>query len=341
MISTLDKSERRVIRKIQTTIYFLEKIKRPEYFEFMRLRDMQKTLRNNLEKFAYEFNSSSNNYRIENIQESNISAQALSKIDALQESFSEILSTNTIMNSIVDSMTVDVNLYSKFSTSVAQAKKMSEGIFVVLNSMIPEQDPDNFSIKLPDMESFGDFAELVNDFNNVIFNPLTRIGENVILREFDVGSRWIDIKFKAITGSLLFVQLIKFSFEIYRNDYQKAKSINLTLDMIKSGSEQIDTLHKLRKDQMEAEKTSSSSTVMGKLKESEKVKKMTQSELNELQNSVHFSIDHLVKLIDKGLEVYHAIDAPEEVQKALPDFSKKLEYLNTQKLLDSKEVSNQ
>ena len=73
--------------------------------------------------------------------------------------------------------------------------------------------------------------------------------------------------------------------------------------------------------------------IIKEIKEMEDFLLTDNGELSELQTAIKLSMDVLEKHIDKGLEVYHALNKPEEERYKLPDFTKLFELKQPQKLI--------
>lgn len=65
-----------------------------------------------------------------------------------------------------------------------------------------------------------------------------------------------------------------------------------------------------------------------------------EGDLSELKTAIKISIDFMERHIDKGLEVYHVLDKPEDERYKLPDFTKLIELKQPQKLITDNTEDN-
>lgn len=85
--------------------------------------------------------------------------------------------------------------------------------------MYPELSEFSISIKIPDEYTLGEIGEYFNDLQKTVYPLLIdkRIDGDFILKNFDTGSKWIDIVVKNAPALLLIIGLMKEASEVAVN----------------------------------------------------------------------------------------------------------------------------
>lgn len=234
---------------------------------------------------------------------------------------------------IDDRISVQKHIADPLKLRIQEFEKELLTLKRILDNLLNEQDELTLSIKLYEFENFKEFSDFCNSFNKKILEPLRRINEEVKVGEFEIGSRWINI----IVGTTLGVQLLTYTFhsafDILIHDYQKFKIVQ---NMVSAYEEQNERLNDFN-DFLEAEKSKlfyeKSEDIFNLLKENDDFSLEKEEEINEFKNSIKISLEESYKLIDKGLELYQALDVPSEKRYELPNYKELIPYKKDTKYL--------
>jgi hypothetical protein len=203
----------------------------------------------------------------------------------------------------------------------------------LITQIIRPQNKFTISFKLYNFENFSEFTDFCDDLNKKILIPLKRLNIDIQLGELEMGSKWLSVVFGIGLGVMLTTAIVRQAFDILIHDYEKlrvAKSITNSLDM---GNELIEEYNKKISEYMEKIRYEKADQVVEEIKETGGFPSLDDGELSELRTAVKLSIDLMEKHIDKGLEVYQALDIKENERYELPDFTKLLEAKQPQKLI--------
>lgn len=171
-----------------------------------------------------------------------------------------------------------------------------------------------FDVKMPPTDDFSEFVKNIDMFQKVLNQCpyLTIDGESVKIQSVDTGSIWLKFAVVATSTSLILSNLATIVDKCV-----KIQSHYITIQ------QQEEMLHRMQL------KNDTLSVVVDANKQcynwmvdnaaTELEQEIPNVELsNEDKERVKMSIDNLVKLIDKGMEIYASIDAPEEVKDLFP-----------------------
>jgi hypothetical protein len=121
--------------------------------------------------------------------------------------------------------------------------------------------------------------------------------------------------------------------DIMANDIIKREIIDS--EDSKKAKKEIDRIYKKLERIKENEIQERTKVVLQDIGECEEIKKLDEAALSELNNSIGISMKLLSKHIDKGLEVYQALNVDEAHRYKLPDFKELLLAKEPMKLLDN------
>lgn len=205
----------------------------------------------------------------------------------------------------------------------------------LLREIVKEQDSDTISLKLHDMTEFKEFVDFNEDLYKIILRPLTYCGIEIEVGELEEGSRWQSFITHSFIGLALITSIFRSASDFMLYDVQKQRVINQVVETyIEIGKSETE-LEELKKSFDEARKKElekRANDVITELEENvsneknEKIEKILQEQAqkNELITSIQHSIDCSYKYIDKGLEIYQALNVSEEKRFQLPNFQELL-----------------
>lgn len=170
-------------------------------------------------------------------------------------------------------------------------------------------------IKLPNELSFHELSKLFDQLKKSIEQPVKELpeGGELIIKNFDSGSYWIDIVLPSL-ASLLLVGRIIYSGVAIQNKRHQVKASEAYVQGLKIQSEWLDGIQDLGEKQIELLIEAEAKIIE---KESysdhdiERVKRLT------------LAIKETSDLISKGVTMHPSLATPEDASKIFPDFSLK------------------
>ena len=202
-----------------------------------------------------------------------------------------------------------------------------------INDKREEGDNEGIDIKLPEFQNIGEFSKCLGDLDFIINQcPYLRNNDCTIkYGSMDVGSTWITF---LLLGSAATVVLTNLSKLI--DAAIKIKSHVVTVKMQEEALRSIEIKNEVATEVMNAFKKANDSITDRCMAE-------LQQELGELKDGeeadkTRRSLEKLAIWMDKGMQIYSAIDAPSEIKDLFPN-QPEIAYLtdDLQKLIEMKE----
>jgi hypothetical protein len=288
-----------------------------------------------LEKIGFSNNQISNSvnfiYTISNFHTAFYSLEKLEKIALFSTEIKQLLSKYPFLSTNRQSFNVEKAQYSDIESKINNLAYNLTLTSNILAQIVDEQDPHTISFKLFEFENFGEYTEFCNDLNVRILNPINRLKIDVKLGELEAGSKWVSIVFGTAVGISLFASITRQSFDILIHDYQKYQAAQNVINSLKLERELLETYTKGIAERVKEENAARSSSIMSELQSHPDWETYSKTELPELENSVRISMEVLSKYIDKGLEVYQALDVEEKDRYKLPDYKELLQLKESEK----------
>lgn len=264
----------------------------------------------------------------------------LHKYPSLKNYFTPIEKEFYFKKTIGNELNITETKFSQLYSVVTELNKALDLLISFMSSNIEEQDSNTVSFKLFEMNSFEEFSKFNDDMLKIILRPLVSCNIDIEMGELEEGSRWQSIIIKSTCALSLFLSICRASYDLIIHDIQKERVLNEIINTYTEMGKDIDEFNLIIKKQNEDKLNNAINTVISDFSqykyaeqendEYELIKKKLETQ--ELKNELQFSITTMSSYIDKGLEIYQALDVPEEKRFQLPDFHELLEQKN-QKLL--------
>ncbi|MCW5212995.1 hypothetical protein VU04_08800 [Desulfobulbus sp. TB] len=192
---------------------------------------------------------------------------------------------------------------------------------VVLQAILPPQEVNSLSLKLPKINSLKELSvissKLDNIFNQLLVNDFVK--GKASLQNFDTGSEWLEIVFNSTKAVGLVASVVYAALVLKREHIKNQES----LEVVRNRKIANDLYENLSNSLLEHHKR----LLEDKAKEIAADAGADDND-HEYIERIKFCIDELNQLIDKGLKFFPSSKSPNEVQTKLPDFSKnKLEEM--------------
>lgn len=210
---------------------------------------------------------------------------------------------------------VDSTTCSNVKGKIQKLQEKIETVIELYESIQNGEAQEGIDIKIPNCASLKEYIQYMKDIDFVLSQCpfISKSEEEIVFNTVDVGSMWLSFFVKAAAGSYAILSTISKMTELAL----KVKSNNVVIkqqeEMLETmrqkndvGQEVIDVFKKM-KDKMLDESVS----------ELEQECNMNITEPEE-RDRARRSIDTLAELIEKGVEIYSAIETPEEIKVLFP-----------------------
>ena len=300
----------------------------------MRLRDILAIINESLpiiSNISFVIESSFN--KVDNIGRVYNYFTKLSEIEALKKDIDLLIKKHPYLISEQVSIYLDRDTYNDCKSMMSEIINKCNIINKLLTQIIKPQNEYTISFKLYKFENFSEFLDFCNDLNKKILVPLNKLNIDIQLGELEAGSDWISIVFGIGLGVVLITAIVRQAFDILIHDYQKLKAANSLTEILKMGKEFMKEYNDKILEYMGKKRYEKVDQIIEEIKDVEGFPSMDDGELSELKTAIKLSMESFEKHIDKGLEVYKALDIKDDERYRLPDFTKLLELKQPQKLL--------
>ncbi len=217
-------------------------------------------------------------------------------------------------NKLIASMDTIIRLYE--STNLNKSDKAAYG----------------FDIKMPEFNDVGEFSQCLEDLDFIIKQcPYLKDDGDIKFGSVDVGSTWLTFIVLGVAATTI---LMKFGTIV--DKAVKIKSHITTVKMQEEALRSVELKNEIAAEVLDAFKKTNKVITQNCVKELE-------NELGELQNAeeedkVGRCLEKIGYWMDKGMQIYSAIDAPSEVKDVFPA-QEEVNFLsdNLMKLLETKD----
>lgn len=178
-----------------------------------------------------------------------------------------------------------------------------------------EQDSSGFDIKLPPNISLAELAECTKDLNNIFVRcPLLHNeNEEIKLRGVDVGSMWLTFTIICVGGATAFYVLNNLAAMV--DSIIAIREHQAVLKQQEELARQAGLKSEALQSIVDANREITKSLVQDAAKKLAAENEITAPEDIECLRG---TLDMLKEWVDKGMEVYAAIDTPSEIKAAFP-----------------------
>ncbi len=242
----------------------------------------------------------------------------------------EMLRLSSVSNNNLDTIQVTNEEFRKIQVAITALKTNSKIVLESLNIALPKSEDDDcvVYIKLPELKDFDDLSKILDQLRKAIQLPIAieGIGGHVFIRNFDSGSRWLELVVKTTLAANLIGSLAWSGAVIFKK-YQEAKIVEEHATRVKLGTKHFEALVEANTAQMNLLIEAEALYI-----QKEYCKNPNPEDLERLK----LSVKTMSELIEKGAEIQPALLAPESVSNLFPDYSNLMLIESNQKLLDNK-----
>lgn len=267
----------------------------------------------------------------------------LKKIGVLDFVIDPIIGDDQFGSHFVNSFNMSNKLASRLDSYYKNLINAFDILDAILDKMVEPQPELTLSLKLYELGEFKELNEFISNFQKRILAPLNYLNESVEVGELESGSKWINLTLKSYLGFQLLTSVISSSFDLLIHDYQRYRIAAEIVDQYVSQNNESNGFKTFIESQMEELFMKRASIIFEELKEmkdlpahqKKKLLELNNEQINELRVTLVKSLEETTRQIDKGLEIYEALDKPKEerLHIQLPNFSKLLSLRKEGKLL--------
>ncbi|MCW5200751.1 hypothetical protein VU07_02920, partial [Desulfobulbus sp. F4] len=257
----------------------------------------------------------SNNRRVEGISRFRIAIQQIENTGAFKKELEDVKNINkTIFIAHDDSVALSKDISSKLISLSIQLHNKLNISATVLSAILPQQDQNSISIKLPKIHNLKElsniFGKLDVIFEQLIVNDF--VEGRVNLQNLDTGSEWLEVVFDSAKSIGVVVSVI-YSVVRLQREYIRNKEF---LEIARNKKITNDIYENLGRQLLEENKRLLEEQAKGIAAEA------GADNEHEYIERVKYGIKELTDLIDKGLKFFPASISPSEIKSKLPDFTK-------------------
>jgi hypothetical protein len=302
--------------------------------ENMRLRDTLILITESLSAINnIKFVNESSSFKIENIEKVHAHFRKLSKIEVFKKDIELLLTEHIFLVTELQFIYIDRNIFIECKKKVDNIRNKCNILNSLLTQIVQTQDRNTISFRLYKFGNFSEFCDFCEDLNKKILIPLNKLNIDVHLGELETGTDWLSIVCGVGLGVMLLAAIVRQAFDILIYDYQKFRVTKSLNESIQMGNEFMEEYNKKVLEYMDKIKDEKTDQIINEIREYEGFPLEDDGLLNEFRNAVKISIDFMGKHIDKGLEVYQALDIKESERYKLPDFAQLMVARQPQQLI--------
>jgi hypothetical protein len=302
----------------------------------MRINTMFELLEKYRNNISIRHSTENGNHILVGIVESKEPLEELKRIPVLHEPILNLLRKYSLSSIDTDKLIISPESSVSFKNELSQIKNRISLLAEIVGDMVKRESAFEIYLKLYEINDLEELEKLIISLRKIVFLPITNLEGQVELTGFDVGSKYFNLLLSSAFVFQVFSSLLKESSDLYVHSYQKMIMANKLLESYQLTEDTI----KEFKEKTSAEYENSLIERTEKICNSPNVKEnLANKNEIEFKNNTKFAIDELVKLMDKGLEIYHSIEAPLELRQNFPNYEKFKELKSSQKLLSNQEAN--
>lgn len=268
----------------------------------------------NIRNIRFEMNNRKA-YNVSGWQDALESMLILRKVPFLLEYVDDIIKSVPAYVRADETPEIDSTTCSKVKSKFQKLQEKLETVIELYESIQKGEAQEGIDIKIPDCESLKEYIQYMKDIDFVLSQCpfISKSEEEIVFNTVDVGSMWLSFFIKAAVGSHAILSIISKMTELAL----KVKSNNV---VIKQQEEMLETMRQkndVGKETIDAFKKMKDIMLDDSVTILEQECDMSITDPEESARARR-SLDMLAELIDKGVEIYSAIETPEEVKVLFP-----------------------
>lgn len=227
---------------------------------------------------------------------------------------------------------VTVEAGNSIKRAISEIKSTASIIIEFLDMLGFGESEQGFDVKMPPTDDFDQFASDISKLQKTLKQcPYFNVdGETVKIRSVDKGSIWLNFAVITAGTTALLRNIAKFIDECIKirshyNITKQQEEIYRHMKLKNDFLEELEKTNKLIYDELVNES-------IARLRQEISDISLTD---NESISRLRYCIDNCVDLLDRGMEIYSSIDAPQEVKDLFPTDYKTEKITGALKQLDA------
>jgi len=207
-----------------------------------------------------------------------------------------------------------------------------QGLRDLAAEIIPHQDPQTISIKLPEERDFTEVIKDLNAINHAISQNVLneKISGVVVVKSWQPGSLWIDL-YLGSPAAVGLIGGIAWAAAVVRKKWHEGSVMENIADSMEIKKEMLENLRKGVEEHVKLVVESEAKNLLNH--------NFSEDDNHDQVERLKHGIKTFADLIERGAEVHPSLQAPEDVKNLFPDFAKLDLIQSKQKLLEEKNVS--
>ena len=210
---------------------------------------------------------------------------------------------------------IDAATKNHFRSVLNEIKVRLDSVIKLYESLEAGEAKEGIDIKIPKCNDLKEYIQYMKDIDFILSQCpfISGSGEEIVFNTFDVGSMWLSLFIKATAGSHVIMSVLSKMSEIATQFRSNNVVINQQKEILETmrqkneiGQEMLDTFKKM--------KTLMLDNAVSQIEESSGIKLANDEERDKARRA----IDTFSELLDKGVELYSAIETPEDVKVKFP-----------------------
>ncbi len=284
----------------------------------MKLRRIKRTLEKNIVHLSYKREYLSGNQPGYLYTDLNNLKSALEKVKdlGLYESLISEIQTTIIFSTLQDEIILtDSKEDTRLKKGLEVVRSGCHALLMILRELYDEEeDESTVYIRMPKIKDLEDLSKKSKLLNAAISQSILDPGikGTIKVRSFDIGSLWISIT----VGSVAAVKLIggiAWAAAVIRKKKAEFKKFEYHVKCLEIKNESMEDLKDAQKKQLD---------LCLKAEANNLASQFFKGNDAEKTERIKYSIKLIADLMDKGVEIHPALNAPKEVGHFFPDFKR-------------------
>lgn len=266
------------------------------------------------------------------------SLETLRQISFLKEETDNLLKTIPSYERETDNPEISQNTYGAFENRRKLIVAKLEAIIDLYESMERGESAEGIDVKIPNCDTLDEYIQYLKDINFVLTKcpMISGSDEQITFNTVDVGSMWLSFIIKGGAGGHVILSVLSKISDValkIKTNFNLLKAQNEMLETMRQkneiGEEVIDAYRKLKTMMLDQAVTELENDCGERISEPED------------RARAATAIEKLSELFDKGVEIYSAIETPQDIKVIFP-FTENAPVLpeGLQKLIEAKEDDN-
>ncbi len=287
----------------------------------MRIDSVHEILTNNVPFLTFESSKVDNStVRVTDFTNTLDAVRNIRETGMFSEYCDTILSEEAFVLAVREPIAVSSQSATRFSQSLAHLRSRASTVLDALEEYVRDIPPESVRIKLPEVSSPDQAAELLKEIDTMLNQILVNdyFEGRVRLERFMDGSLWIDLFLGSWIAYRFVAGLVNVYFDV------KSKQVEQKSREVMIGDLELEA--ELRASVLRATKVEVDAYRESRLRELLEEHDVPEDD-HEFARRTENSLRMLGSLLERGLEINPALSAPVEEQRLLPDPKRVLEAI--------------